>query len=66
MNKQAIEKDQQDPLVKFRSHFLQNENEIYLDGNSLGKLPLKTKGIITTIIEEQWGKQLYEVGMTIG
>jgi len=58
MNKQAIEKDQQDPLVKFRSHFLQNENEIYLDGNSLGKLPLKTKEVITTIIEEQWGKQL--------
>lgn len=60
MNKQALaqEKDQQDPLAKFRSYFTQNENEIYLDGNSLGKLPLKTKGKIVNLIEEQWGKKL--------
>jgi len=61
MNKQALaqEKDQQDPLAKFRSYFTQNENEIYLDGNSLGKLPLKTKGKIVNLIEEQWGKKTY-------
>ena len=37
----ALEKDRHDDLKNFKSRFLNNSNEIYLDGNSLGKLPLK-------------------------
>ena len=60
MNNKALAKakDLDDPLVHYRSLFAQNENEIYLDGNSLGKLPLKTKTVISHLIEEQWGEKL--------
>ena len=35
----GIEKDKNDILKSFKSRFVNNPNEIYLDGNSLGKLP---------------------------
>ena len=50
--------DQEDTLAKFKNQFENNTNEIYLDGNSLGKLPLKTKNILQKTIENQWGKRL--------
>lgn len=31
---------------------------IYLDGNSLGRLPKKTKELITEVVEKQWGSNL--------
>ena len=31
--------DSNDSLAHFRKEFIHQENEIYLDGNSLGKLP---------------------------
>ena len=54
----AIAKDRDDPLAHYNSLFAHNKNEIYLDGNSLGKLPLKTKTVISQLIEEQWGEKL--------
>ena len=36
--------DQEDVLAGFKNYFENNSNEIYLDGNSLGKLPKKTLG----------------------
>ena len=33
--------DLEDPLNQFRNYFFHQDNEIYLDGNSLGKLPIK-------------------------
>ncbi len=50
----ANELDQLDTLAHFRSQFSSN-NYIYLDGNSLGKLPLKTIELQTQLIENQWG-----------
>jgi len=60
MNKRKIAQDwdKNDPLAKFKKVFHHPPNEIYLDGNSLGKLPLKAKEIMTTVIEEQWGNHL--------
>ena len=60
MNKRekAQECDRKDPLAHFKAAFFHLENEIYLDGNSLGKLPLKAKENIATLMQEQWGKNL--------
>jgi kynureninase len=57
----AIKMDNIDPLKDFRNRFyIPDENVIYLDGNSLGRLPLKTKNLISEITETQWGNQLIE------
>ena len=50
--------DQEDVLAGFKNYFENNSNEIYLDGNSLGKLPKKTLEILQETIQDQWGKRL--------
>lgn len=55
----ARELDIQDPLARFREKFyIADENTIYLDGNSLGRLPLETMHIIDSTMREQWGTRL--------
>ncbi len=54
----AQDKDRKDPLAIFRAEFHHSDNEIYLDGNSLGKLPLKAKKAVSEVITEQWGNNL--------
>ena len=49
----ALSLDQNDPLASFRNHFFESE-EIYLDGNSLGKLPKRTIEVSTNLIQNQW------------
>lgn len=56
--KQANYLDTQDVLKTFRKEFYHNSNEIYLDGNSLGKLPVKAKDSINNVVENQWGQNL--------
>lgn len=50
--------DQEDPLGPFRSQFYHNKQELYFDGNSLGKMPKAVKDQIKETLEIQWGKQL--------
>jgi len=53
--------DANDELKHFRERFyIADQNTIYLDGNSLGRLPLKTKTLINEITEKQWGTALIE------
>ena len=61
-NKNKIEDmDQNDPLSKYQSEFyVSDKNLCYLDGNSLGRLPLRTVNKITSFLKEEWGKQLVE------
>ena len=54
----AIEKDNNDDLKSFKSRFVNNENEIYLDGNSLGKLPVVTENDLITAVKNEWGQNL--------
>jgi len=55
----ARELDQQDLLRNFRELFVINEpSMIYLDGNSLGRLPRKTVDYMMDAIGEQWGTRL--------
>jgi kynureninase len=51
--------DRQDPLKDYRDRFvIRDQALIYLDGNSLGRLPVKTIRNLDTVIKEQWGDRL--------
>ena len=51
--------DADDELAPYREKFvIQDPNTIYLDGNSLGRLPVETVPLMQKIIEHQWGERL--------
>lgn len=51
--------DAQDPLAAFRQEFVDDDPAlIYLDGNSLGRLPRRTGALIQDTVDRQWGKRL--------
>ena len=52
--------DRLDPLAPFRKQFYNAAHEIYLDGNSLGKLPIAAIQLLENTISNQWGKQLIQ------
>ena len=53
--------DQSDPISNFRNEFhFQKKDLLYLDGNSLGRLPKKTIRDLSSFITEEWGNQLVE------
>jgi len=55
----AQELDLQDPLKVFRSRFVHgSEPLIYLDGNSLGRLPMDAPRKLKQTIEHAWGERL--------
>jgi kynureninase len=55
----ARDLDARDELREFRDHFVINDPDtIYLDGNSLGRLPRKTIEILKEAVEQQWGDRL--------
>jgi kynureninase len=55
----AQELDAADPLAGFRDRFVwPDERLIYLDGNSLGPLPLATKDRIAAVVAQEWGAGL--------
>lgn len=58
--KTAQELDKTDSLATYKNHFITTDNLIYLDGNSLGKLPKKTVEINKDLIENQWGERLIQ------
>jgi kynureninase len=51
--------DAADPLRSFRGRFaVRDPDLIYLDGNSLGRLPLATAERLRTVVDEEWGGDL--------
>ena len=54
----ALELDREDPLASFRERFIHPPQTIYLDGNSLGKLPLGVAQDLEVTIQKQWGQNL--------
>jgi kynureninase len=51
--------DAQDPLAAFRQEFVVDDPAlIYLDGNSLGRLPRRTRALIQDTVDRQWGNRL--------
>jgi kynureninase len=56
---QARALDRDDPLGHFRREFvIKDPAVIYLDGNSLGRLPVKTMEYMNNAISGQWGEKL--------
>jgi len=55
----AHELDAQDELASFRDEFVVDDSDlIYLDGNSLGRLPKRTVNYMREVIGQEWGKRL--------
>jgi kynureninase len=55
----ALRYDATDPLAGFRERFLlEDPSLIYLDGNSLGMLPLTTADRIADVVRREWGTGL--------
>ncbi len=51
--------DAQDPLASFRERFvISDPNLIYMDGNSLGRLPKATMALTEDLLHRQWGERL--------
>jgi kynureninase len=51
--------DQEDVLAGFRSRFVIGDPDlIYLDGNSLGRLPRATVARVGRLVDEEWGHRL--------
>ncbi len=51
--------DAADPLAPFRDRFVvADDDRLYLDGNSLGRLPRETPAALARVAEEQWGRGL--------
>ena len=48
-----------DELAAFRDRFVISDPDlIYLDGNSLGRLPKRTTAFMQDVIDQQWGERL--------
>ncbi|HCU92294.1 MAG TPA: kynureninase [Actinobacteria bacterium] len=55
----AQECDASDPLASFRERFARDDQSlIYLDGNSLGMLPLATAKRVSEVVGNEWGRGL--------
>jgi kynureninase len=51
--------DTGDPLRRFREEFVAEAGgPIYLDGNSLGRLPRRAVGLAAELVQRQWGERL--------
>ena len=55
----AKQLDEQDPLASYRDQFVATDPElIYLDGNSLGRMPKAVIERMKKAVEEEWGTDL--------
>lgn len=55
----ALELDRTDELARFRDEFVIDDPDlIYLDGNSLGRLPKRSAERLREAVEHEWGSRL--------
>ena len=54
----ALDLDSRDPLAPFRSQFVISDPDLcYLDGNSLGRLPIATVKAVNDFMTNEWGPE---------
>jgi len=52
----ALALDRADPLSSWRDEFVvADDSLVYLDGNSLGRLPRRTIARLHRVINDEWG-----------
>src|SRR5215212_393068 len=56
--KHAQQLDAQDELARYRAAFLHDGDTVYMDGNSLGRLPRATIDRMGVAVEQEWGHDL--------
>jgi len=76
VNRSELEQlDEKDPLASFRTEFFLPEGVIYLNGNSLGAMPLKAALRARQVVEKEWASGLigsmntagwFELPLTLG
>src|ERR1700712_1389581 len=59
----AAAQDDADPLAGFRARFSGTDDDgadrlLYLDGNSLGRMPLATPAALQRVVENEWAQGL--------
>jgi kynureninase len=55
----AVELDRSDPLGGFRERYVFTDQDlIYLDGNSLGRLPATVPTLVDRVVRHEWGDRL--------
>jgi kynureninase len=55
----AVELDRSDPLALFRERYVFTDPDlIYLDGNSLGRLPAAAPTLVERVVRDEWGDRL--------
>ncbi len=55
----ALALDRNDPLAHFKAQFVITDPEMcYLDGNSLGRMPIATVAAINSFLTHEWGAEL--------
>ena len=55
----ARELDAADPLRAYRDEFvIADDDLVYLDGNSLGRLPVRTRDRLREVVDREWGGDL--------
>jgi kynureninase len=69
----AARLDAADPLAFVRDEFVIGDGPIYLDGNSLGRLPKRTVERVRSVVEDEWANELVlgwdhwlDIGIDIG
>jgi len=50
--------DGADPLAGFRDRFVLDDDLVYFDGNSLGRLPKATRDRLRHVVDVEWGEEL--------
>ena len=59
LHERAAALDAADPLAAFRDRFVVTDPDlVYLDGNSLGRLPRATVERLGTVVADEWGGEL--------
>ena len=57
----ALALDATDPLAKYKQAFQISDPDLcYLDGNSLGRMPLASVKAVNDFLTQEWGKELVD------